>query len=201
MCITTYLKSVINRPCVAGAVLQTLLLLIHSFIHSFSQSVILFLQTFKTSENSNRKSEGAEILRDWSPSTICRMSCVMCQMSRITSHVSCVRYQLSVVIYFVGQSGETRRWRVCCQPGIPPQHIFKMCIARYLYSLQYNMYLQCVVQHLFTVPTVYRAMDAYIVALHQCNILCLNFLMKGITQPELQKEPSYSSIGNTPYHS
>ena len=41
-----------NRPGVAGAVLQTPLLL----IVSVSQSVIIFLQTLKTSLHTNRKS-------------------------------------------------------------------------------------------------------------------------------------------------
>ena len=35
------MKRLFNRPCVAGAVLQTPLSLIHSFIYSLAQSVIL----------------------------------------------------------------------------------------------------------------------------------------------------------------
>ena len=48
---------------------------------SLSESVVLFLQTFKISLHPNRKSYGAEILRELSPPTICQMSYVRCQVS------------------------------------------------------------------------------------------------------------------------
>ena len=50
------LCALINRPGVAGAVLQSPLSLIHSFIDSLIDSVILFLQNFKTSLHPNHKS-------------------------------------------------------------------------------------------------------------------------------------------------
>ena len=93
--------AIFNRPCVAGAVLQTSLSLI--------QWVILFLQTFKTSINPNRKIWRADILRECLPPTICHMSCVTC-------HVSGVRCQVSQFFSsFFGQSGGAIWWRVCYQ--------------------------------------------------------------------------------------
>ena len=57
-------KSIVNRPGVAGAVLQTPWSLIHSFIHLLIDSVILLLQIFKISLITNRNSQEAEILRN-----------------------------------------------------------------------------------------------------------------------------------------
>ena len=71
---------VINRHGVAGAVLQSPLLLILINI----DSVTLFLQSFKTSLDPNRKSQGAEILRECSPHVTYQVSGVTCQVSHVT---------------------------------------------------------------------------------------------------------------------
>ena len=63
---------IVNRPGVAGAVLQTSL----SPIDSVSESVILFLQTFETSLHPNRKTWEAEIFGECSPPH--QMSHIMC---------------------------------------------------------------------------------------------------------------------------
>ena len=47
---------------------------------------------------------------------MCHVSRVTGHMSRVTCHVSHVTYQL---LFFFGQSGEARRWRVCYQRGLP----------------------------------------------------------------------------------
>ena len=68
-----------NRLCVAGALLQTLFSLIHSFIHW----VIFLFKIFKILSIPSHKNWGVEILREYSPPTICHMSC-----SGVTCHVS-----------------------------------------------------------------------------------------------------------------
>ena len=60
------ISCLISRPGVAVAVLQSPLLL----INSVSQSVTLFLKTFKTSLHPNRKSQGTETLRICSPTKL-----------------------------------------------------------------------------------------------------------------------------------
>ena len=89
----------INRPGVAGAVLQSPLLLSHSLIHW----VILSFQIFKTLSILNRKSWGAEVLWQCSPPTMCDMSHVKCQMSGII---------------FFGQGVGFSRLRVWYQRGL-----------------------------------------------------------------------------------
>ena len=64
----------VNRPGVARAVLQSPLLL-------FLNWLILLFRVFKTRSIPERKSSGAETLREWSTSTICHMSRVTCQVS------------------------------------------------------------------------------------------------------------------------
>ena len=86
---------------------------------------------FKTLSIPNRKSQGAEILRQCSSHTMCHVSCVMCHLSLVTCHVSyvtchlsCVICHMSHVIIFlyhekiIGQSGGASRWRVCYQRGL-----------------------------------------------------------------------------------
>ena len=61
--------------------------------------------------------------------TSLHVSYVMCHMSHVTCHVSRVMYHMSHVMcqishdfnfnFFFGQSGETSRWRVCYQRGLP----------------------------------------------------------------------------------
>ena len=83
---------------------STITFVTHWLIHS----VILFLQTFKTSLHPNLKSKGAEILRENSCPTMCHISGVM-------FHVSHVIFSFS----FFGQSSEASWWRVCYQRGLP----------------------------------------------------------------------------------
>ena len=77
---------IFNRPCVAGAVLQTSL----SFIMSVSQSVTLFLPIFKTTQLPNRQSQGPEIFTQCSPTPMCYVSCVTGRMSHVTCQMSLV---------------------------------------------------------------------------------------------------------------
>ena len=67
-----------NRPGEVGAVLETPL----SLINSLNQSVILFLNIFKTPSLPNRKSKGPDILRECSPPPISHN--VKFQVSRVT---------------------------------------------------------------------------------------------------------------------
>ena len=56
-----------DKPGVAGAVLQTVLKFIDSIL--VTQSVTLFLKMFKTPSLPNRKRQGPEILRECSTPT------------------------------------------------------------------------------------------------------------------------------------
>ena len=116
---------IFNRPGVAGAVLQTASSLIHS--------VILFLQTFKTSLHPKCESLGAEILRECSPPQTCHMSLVTCHVSRVTCHMSCVTCHF--FSSFFGQSGEAYWWRVCYQRGLP-----RLVFTYTVYLSYYQMY-------------------------------------------------------------
>ena len=102
--------SIFNRPSVAGAVLQSPLLLTHW--------AILW---FKYLPNTvNHKPE--ELDRRFIPYYV---SCVMCHMSHVTCHVSHItskfffhlKKKLSLKI--IGPSGGTSWWRVCYQRGLP----------------------------------------------------------------------------------
>ena len=80
------LKSVIKRPGVAGAVLQTT----WSLTHSLRDSVILCENIFKTLSLPSRKSFGPEILREFSPPPMCHMSHFMCYVSYVTYQIFCL---------------------------------------------------------------------------------------------------------------
>ena len=54
-------------------------------------------------------------MRECSPSTTCYMSCVTCHVSHVTCHMACVTCHF----FFFRQSGESYRWRVCYQRGLP----------------------------------------------------------------------------------
>ena len=84
-------STMINRPGVAGAVLQT------SFIHSFiaMHLVILVLNIFKMPSLENRKIQRVESLRECSPRTTCCMSPVMCHISHVTcQHIFFIFYKV-----------------------------------------------------------------------------------------------------------
>ena len=83
----------INRPGVAGAVLQSP----PSFIKSVTHSLMVCGNIFKVLSIPSHKSWGAEILRECSPSTMCHMSHVKCHLSGVTCQVSCVRCHVSGV--------------------------------------------------------------------------------------------------------
>ena len=89
---------IINRPVVARAVLQSPLLLIHSYsrwsFHSESSRHCLS-QTIRAVE-----------LKFWE--NVHPPPCVTCHVSHVTCHVSCVT-----------QSVGASRWRVCYQRGLP----------------------------------------------------------------------------------
>ena len=78
---------IINRPSVAGAVLQTALLLIDWLI----MSLILFLQIFTTIRTRELK-----LLENVHPTR-----CVMCQVSHVTCHLSCVTCHLSNIYIYI----------------------------------------------------------------------------------------------------
>ena len=94
--------TVINRLGVAGAVLQTSL----SLINWLTDWLVIFLQIFRSSSIQNRKSKGAEILREGSSATTCHMSHVKCYMScgtcqvwRVMCYLSCVTRHMSHVLW------------------------------------------------------------------------------------------------------
>ena len=59
-------------------------------------------------------------MREWSPHTMCHMSCVTCHVSHVKCHMSPVTCHLSHVkkscAKKIGQSGEASR---CYQQGLP----------------------------------------------------------------------------------
>ena len=69
-----YLMSVVNRPGVAKAVLQTPVLLTHSFTD--------WLLSSRSSKHQNSQSKGAKNLKFWE--NVHPTPCVMCHMSRFT---------------------------------------------------------------------------------------------------------------------
>ena len=74
------------RPGVAGAVLQAPPSLIKSF---FSSNI------FQTLTISNRKRQGADILKEYSSHILCHVSCVKCHVSCVKCHLSRVTCQMS----------------------------------------------------------------------------------------------------------
>ena len=80
------------------------------------------LNIFQTLSIPNRKSQGAEILRECSSDTMCHVSCVMCHVSLIMCHMSPVTCHMSLFFYpseKIGHSGGSSQWRVCYQWGLP----------------------------------------------------------------------------------
>ena len=79
--------SIINRPGIAGAVLQTALSLIHSVTHPLIQNIE---DTFK------RKPKK---LGTWDFDTppVCHVTLVICHVSHVTCHMSCVMCHMSDV--------------------------------------------------------------------------------------------------------
>ena len=61
------------------------------------------------------------------------MSCVTCQLSHVTRHlstVSCKKKRIfsSFILKKIGQSGGSGRWRVCYQRGLPRLVFFKLLV-------------------------------------------------------------------------
>ena len=109
-------EKIVNRPGVAGAVLQTP----SSFIHSVSQ------WSFSSESSKYHKSQTVRARELTFGENVhppqhvtCHVSRVTCQVSRITCHVSCVTCHVSHVTCHVSQSGEAYRWRDCYQRGLP----------------------------------------------------------------------------------
>ena len=75
----------------------------HSIIHgTFSSNI------FHTLPIPNRKSQGADILREFSSHSMCHVSCVMCHMSHVPCHlspvmchVSCVTFHMSNYFFYL----------------------------------------------------------------------------------------------------
>ena len=117
------IQHVINRPGVAGAVLQAPLSLIHSFCRS--------AYSFKSSKYHTTQTVMVRELTFWEnahPHNMshvkCHVSHVMCHMSIVTCHVShvmCNMAQLYIYFFplFFWQIGEAFWWRVCYQWGLP----------------------------------------------------------------------------------
>ena len=101
-----------NRwPDVAGVVLQTPSLLIHSVSSQWVSH-----PSWKYLQNSD------EILRVCSPSTTYHMSCVTFHMFCVTCHISDVTYLVYIIFsfhIFFGHIFGARWWRVCYQRGLP----------------------------------------------------------------------------------
>ena len=120
-------KRIINRPGVAGAVLQTPPSLIDSSIHPLWK----YLQTIITSKPLE--------LGTWNVDTmftipyVSHMSRVMCHVSHVTCHVSHVTCHMSCVTCHVShvtkknlkKCGGASRWRVCYQQGLPRLVLFQ----------------------------------------------------------------------------
>ena len=102
----------IQGPGVARAVLQT-----PPHLKQFRE----YLATFQILSILNRKSQGAEILRECFTCHMsyvtCHISYVICQVSHVRCHVSAIICQVSSVIFFL-QSVGASWWRVCYQQGI-----------------------------------------------------------------------------------
>ena len=97
-----------DRPGVAGAVLQTPLLLIQSVSElSFSSKSSLYYKS---------QTVWARAQNFWENVHPHNMSHVTCQMPCITCQMSCVNCH---IIFFVGLIGGAYRWRVCYQQGLP----------------------------------------------------------------------------------
>ena len=111
----------INRPGVAGAVLQAPLSFIYSFINWFRESSF-------SSRSSNHFP--AQTVRECSPNTTWHMSCVICHVSYVTCHMSHVTCHMSfcLFLFFFGQSGGASCWRVCYQRGLPRLFCFYILI-------------------------------------------------------------------------
>ena len=82
--------SIIIRPGVAGAVLQT--------PPSLVNWVILFGNIFHTLSFLNRKRYISDILIEGSSLTMCHMSCVTCHVSHVLCHMSCITCHVSHVM-------------------------------------------------------------------------------------------------------
>ena len=87
----------IFKPVVAGAVLQTRWLLIHSLI----QQLIL--------SHPKRSSQRPQIFKEGSPPPTCNPACVTCHVSHVTGHMS----------HFFFYKEMKLVWRVCYQRGLP----------------------------------------------------------------------------------
>ena len=104
-----------NRPGLAGAVLQTPLSFIHSFINQFSESSFSSRYSNHFPDHTVRANE----LKFWE--NIHHMSYVTCHMSHVTRHMSHVLCHVSLLLLFifVGKSCGASWWRVCYQRGLP----------------------------------------------------------------------------------
>ena len=110
-----------NRTGVAGAVLQTLSSLIHSFIHSLTDAFPPDLQ--KIINPKPLELETWHFERMFTPHhvlhVICHLSYITCHVSPVTSHMSFFQKNTFFLFKKNRQSGGTSRWRVCFQRGLP----------------------------------------------------------------------------------
>ena len=106
-CYLVVLPNIFNRPCVAGAVLQSPPVLINWFIKwSFSSNIFQPLQCTVNLKPEELVSWNFE--RTFIPHY---GSCVTCHVSPVTCPFFCLKK--------IGLSGGASRWRVCYQRGLP----------------------------------------------------------------------------------
>ena len=145
--ITTFKQTRWNRGCSTITFIS----------HSFNDWVILSFRIFKTLLIPNRKSWGAETLRECSSPSMCHMWRVMCQVSGV---------KCQVYFFLSFQGGGASRGRVCYQGGLP-RLVFKDCVIPnkycfvFLTNIKYTRGLLLLLLHLF------------ILALLRLLLLCL----------------------------
>ena len=96
----THVYYIINRPGVAGAVLQSPLLLIHSFNNWFSDPFPPNLQNIRTPKPEELGSWNFE--RMFTPHhlwIVCQVSGVTCQVSHVRCHMSGVKFFSSYFLF------------------------------------------------------------------------------------------------------
>ena len=122
------IHDIFYRSGVAGALPQTRLSLIHSFIPSLTQSVILCENIFRTPSLPNHKSYEAEIWKEGSPPPpdMCHVSCVTCQVSH-------VMYQYMYIYTFF--SGKTSR-RMVFYPVQSKYFLTEILFSNFFFALQ-----------------------------------------------------------------
>ena len=72
------------------------------------------------------------------------MSCVTCHMSHVMCHMSRVTCKIFFLLIFFGQSGESSRWRVCYQRGLPRLVSISPVMVRPSFSVIFSGWNCCI---------------------------------------------------------